>query len=134
MAKLTTTDTIALLQNITELKQEHFVCITLDDTHSVISKRTVFIGTLNSVSVHPREIFATALEDHAAAIIVAHNHPSNNITPSLGDKVATERLVEAGEMLGIPVYDHLIVTRDNFFSFRERGMIEKLNKPRKAKA
>lgn len=118
---------IALLQDITDLKQEHFVCITLDSAYQFITKRVVFIGTLNSISIHPREIFAGALEDRAAAIIVAHNHPSGNITPSLADKAATAQLVDGGELLGVPVYDHVIITQNNFFSFRERGMIPAVN-------
>ena len=79
----------------------------------------VFIGTVNAVIAHPREIFAGAIEDRASSIIVAHNHPSGDPTPSGQDIAATEQLMKAGEILGIELVEHLIVANDRWFSFGE---------------
>jgi DNA repair protein RadC len=104
-------------------KQEHFVLITLDGAHSIIEKRVVFVGTLNSSLVHPREVFAHAITDRAASIIVAHNHPSGQCFPSVADKQVTHRLKEASEMIGIELLDHIIVTSDGYYSFDEKGIL-----------
>ena len=90
--------------------REHFVCLTLDGANRLIAKRVITIGTLNASLVHPREVFADAITDRAASIIVAHNHPSGNLTPSAADREVTARLHSAGEHLGIDVIDHIIVT------------------------
>ncbi len=103
-------DALPLLADIRNKKQEHFVVITLDGAHRVIEKRTIAIGILNASLVHPREVFADAITDHAAAIIVAHNHPSGSPEPSSADKDVTSRLREAGKLLGIDVLDHIVVT------------------------
>ena len=104
---------LPLLSDIRDKKQEYFVCLTLDGANRVIRKRIVTIGTLNSSLVHPREVFAPAIEDRAAAIIVAHNHPSGSLDPSPADQEVTERLRKAGELLGINLLDHVIVTKDD---------------------
>ena len=96
--------------DIRDKKQEHFVCLTLDGANRLIAKRTITIGTLTASLVHPREVFADAITDRAASIIVAHNHPSGNLTPSAADREVTARLHSAGELLGIDVIDHIIVT------------------------
>lgn len=107
-------DVFALCSSIACKKQEHFVVITLDGGHQVIRKRTVFIGTLNATYVHPREVFAAAIKDRAAAIIVVHNHPSGRLVPSEEDRKLTTRLKEAGEILGIGLLDSIIVSRNGF--------------------
>lgn len=94
-------------------QQEYFVCLTLDGTNRLIAKRVISIGTLTSSLVHPREVYADAITDRAASIIVAHNHPSGNLEPSQADRDVTERLREAGELLGISLLDHIIITRDS---------------------
>lgn len=99
-----------LLADIADQRQEHFVVITLDSKKKVIKKRIVFIGTVNTVLAHPREIFACALEDRASSIIVAHNHPSGDPTPSKEDIAMTEQLVEAGRILGIKLLRHIVIT------------------------
>ncbi len=97
-------------------KQEYFVCITLDGANRLISKRIISIGTLTASLVHPREVFADAITDRAASIIVAHNHPSGNLQPSQADSDVTERLKEVGGLLGINIIDHLIITESAYKS------------------
>ena len=94
-------------------QQEYFVCLTLDGANRLIAKRIVSIGTLTSSLVHPREVYSDAITDRAASVIVAHNHPSGNSEPSQADRDVTERLREAGELLGISLLDHIIITRDS---------------------
>lgn len=102
------------LSDIRDKKQEHFVVITLDGANRLISKRTITIGTLNASLVHPREVFADAITDRAASIIVAHNHPSGTLNPSISDKEINERLRRTGNIIGIKLLDHIIVTKTNF--------------------
>lgn len=102
------------LTDIRDKKQEYFVCLTLDGANRLIAKRIITIGTLTASLVHPREVFAEAITDRAASVIVAHNHPSGNLEPSLADNGVTERLREASELLGIRLVDHIIVTKDSF--------------------
>ena len=104
------------LSDIRDKKQEYFVCLTLDGANRLISKRIITIGTLTSSLVHPREVFAEAISDRAASIIVAHNHPSGNLQSSDADRQVTERLKEAGTLLGINLVDHIIVTSKDFAS------------------
>lgn len=105
---------IEQLADIRSKKQEHFVCLTLDGANRLIAKRTITIGTLTSSLVHPREVFADAITDRAASIIVAHNHPSGNLTPSQADVEITKRLTEVGLTIGIELLDHLIVTSKGY--------------------
>ena len=107
-------DVYSLLYEISDKKQEHFVLITLDGANRVIKKRTLFVGTLTQSIVHLREIFAYALEDRAASIIVAHNHPSGNLQPSEDDLLITEKIKEAGNLMGIELLDHIVVSKDGF--------------------
>ena len=107
---------VELLGDIRSKKQEYFVCLTLDGANRLIAKRVISIGTLTASLVHPREVFAEAITDRAASIIVAHKHPSGNLEPSIADKEVTERLRQAGEILGIEVLDHLILGEGGFAS------------------
>lgn len=118
-----TDDVLSLVADIRNKKQEHFVTITLTGASNVIEKRTVFKGTINYSIVHPREIFADALTDRAAGIIFVHNHPEGDVEPSEQDKKITKKLIEAGKLLGIEVIDHIIVTKNEYFSFKENGII-----------
>lgn len=104
------------LDNLRDKKQEYFVCLTLDGANRLISKRIISIGTLTASLVHPREVFAEAIADRAASIIVAHNHPSGNLQPSQADRDVTARLQNAGELLGINLIDHIIITKKSFAS------------------
>ena len=104
--------------------REHFVGMYLNAANNLITIHTISIGILNSSLVHPREVFKMACMVNAAAIVVAHNHPSGNIEPSAEDLSITRQLVEAGKILGIPLHDHIIVTEENgFMSFAERNLI-----------
>lgn len=107
---------VDLLADIRDKKQEYFVCLTLDGANRLIAKRVVTIGTLTASLVHSREVFADAIADRAASIIVAHNHPSGCLEASIADKEVTNRLVEAGKLLGITLNDHIIVTKLNYKS------------------
>jgi len=109
-------DAVALLGDIRDKQQEYFVCLSLDGGNRLIAKRIVTIGTLTASLVHPREVFADPLQDRAASIIVAHNHPSGNLQPSDADRQVTIRLKEAGELFGIQLIDHIVVTKTDFKS------------------
>lgn len=104
------------LADIRDKKQEYFVCLTLDGANRLIAKRTITIGTLTASLVHPREVFADAITDRAASIIVAHNHPSGSLEPSRADMDVTDRLREAGDLLGVKLIDHIVVTKDSYSS------------------
>lgn len=99
------------LKDIRDKKQEYFICLTLDGANRLIAKRTISIGTLTASLVHPREVFADAITDRAASIIVAHNHPSGNLKPSKADKDVTNRLKETADIIGIDLLDHLIIAK-----------------------
>lgn len=107
---------VAQLADIRDKKQEYFACLTLDGANRLIAKRIITIGTLTSSLVHPREVFADAITDRAASIIVAHNHPSGSLEPSQADRKVTSQLKEAGDLLVIALIDHLIVTATDFRS------------------
>jgi len=117
------TDVLPFVRDIVDKKQEYFVCISLNGANEVIGKRIVTIGLLNANQVHPREIFSDAIADRAASIILVHNHPSGNTEPSKDDIEITQRLMQAGEILGITIHDHLIVSKNGYTSMKEQGMI-----------
>jgi len=102
---------IALVPELRDLKQEHLVVLSLDGANRVLAKRTVSIGTLTSSLVHPREVFADPITDRAASIIVIHNHPSGSLRPSAADIEVTMRLKETGDIVGIRLTDHIIITQ-----------------------
>jgi DNA repair protein RadC len=97
-------------------KQEYLVMITLDGARRLINTHTITIGTLNTSLVHPREVFAPAMEDRAASIIIAHNHPSGSLDISNRDREVTDHIKKAGELLGITLDDHIIIAGDDFVS------------------
>jgi DNA repair protein RadC len=101
-------------------EQERFVVFSLDAARQIIRKHTVTIGLANQSQVHPRETFRPAIQDGAVSIIIAHNHTSGSLEASCQDLIATKRLAEAGRLLGIPLEDHLIVSREGFVSLREK--------------
>lgn len=102
------------LADIRDKKQEYFVCLTLDGANRLIARRVITVGTLTTSLVHPREVFADAITDRAASIIVAHNHPSGSLQSSIADLEVTKRLHESAKLLGINLVDHLIVTKEQF--------------------
>jgi DNA repair protein RadC len=114
-------DVLPLVSKWRDKKQEYFICITLNGAGEVIKCRVVTVGILNQSLVHPREVFAEAITDRAASVILAHNHPSGTLDPSTQDISITRQLMEAGSILGIPVLDHIIVTKKSHASLRELG-------------
>ncbi|MFZ4450555.1 RadC family protein [Salibacterium aidingense] len=105
------------------LTQEHFVILCLNTKNQVIHRQTLFIGSLNSSIVHPRELFKEALRRSAASVICLHNHPSGDPAPSQEDIDVTKRLMEGGKILGIEVLDHIIIGDRKFTSLKEKGCI-----------
>ncbi len=129
-AKCTTPeDVVRELADLRTAAQECFVTITLDSKNRIIDKHLVTIGTLNASLAHPREVFRTAIMDAAASIILAHNHPSGDSTPSAEDVRVTRQLVEVARHVEIPILDHIIIGRgtetcDGYISLRETGMVQ----------
>ncbi|MBD7935678.1 MULTISPECIES: RadC family protein [Cytobacillus] len=105
------------------LSQEHFVCLYLNTKNQVLSKQTIFIGSLNASIVHPREVYKEAFRQSAASIICLHNHPSGDPTPSREDIDVTKRLTECGKIIGIDILDHIIIGEKKFVSLKEKGYI-----------
>ena len=115
-------------QDLDTAAQECFVALTLNTKNRIIDKHLITLGSLNASLAHPREIFRAAIQDSAAAIIIAHNHPSGDTTPSAEDIRITRQIVEAGKIIDIQVLDHIIIGRKSssdplgFLSLRETGM------------
>ena len=116
-------DVIPLVSAIADKKQEYFLCVSLNGANEVLGNRVVTVGLLNKNQIHPREVFVDAISDRAASVILAHNHPTGVLKPSNDDIAATAQLVESGKILGIPVLDHLIITKKGYFSFRENNLL-----------
>lgn len=104
-------------------QREHFLVLLLNARHEVVGQETVSIGSLNASIVHPREVFKPALLASAASIVLCHNHPSGDPEPSEEDLSITKRLVQAGELIGIGVLDHVIVASRGVVSFRSRRLL-----------
>ena len=115
-------DALPEIRHIRDLNKEHFVAIFLNARNQVIKTDTISIGSLNASLVHPRELFAPAVGISAASVILAHNHPSGDVTPSKEDISLTKRMVQAGQIMGIEVVDHLIVASDKFLSMKEANV------------
>jgi DNA repair protein RadC len=103
--------------------REHFIALFLDRSHQIVSYSVVSIGTASSTLVHPREVFQRAILAGACGVILAHNHPSGQVDPSDEDRNSTDRLSHAGELLGIPVVDHIIFSGQAFNSAAEKGWL-----------
>ncbi len=103
--------------------QEYFYCVYLDTKNHIIKDKLLFIGTINESLIHPREIFKEAYLLSASSIICVHNHPSGNINPSNNDIIMTKQLIEVGKILGIKVLDHIIIGKDNYFSFNDNNLV-----------
>lgn len=111
-----------LKEKIGKEKKEHFIILCFDTRNNLITDN-VSVGTLNASLVHPREVFKKAILNNSSHVIIAHNHPSGDPTPSEDDILTTKRLVESGKILGISVVDHIIVSRNDFASLREKRLI-----------
>lgn len=116
-------DAVAQLADMRDLKKEHFVVLYLNAKNQLVHKETISMGTLNANLVHPREVFEPALKNSAAQIIAAHNHPSGDPEPSEDDRDVTKRLTEAGKLMGIDVMDHVIVSKNSYFSCKEEKIL-----------
>lgn len=116
-------DAVAQLSDMRGLKKEHLVALYLNAKNQLVHKETISMGTLNANLVHPREVFEPALKYSAAQIIAAHNHPSGDPKPSEDDLEVTKRLTEAGKMMGIELMDHVIVSKNSHFSFKEEKLL-----------
>lgn len=117
-------DVTALLQHILDRPQEQVVSISLSGAHEVIKMRTVSVGLLTSCPIHPREVFVGPITDHAYSVIIAHNHPSGDPSPSDEDRRVTRQLAQAAQTLGIRLLDHIIVARRGYYSFQESGELK----------
>jgi DNA repair protein RadC len=116
-------DLVARLDSIRNKQQEHFVALTLDGGQRLIAQRTITIGILDTVLAHPREVFSDAIVDRAATVVVAHNHPSGDPKPSNKDITLTQQLAAAGQLLGVPLSDHLVLTKTEVYSFRQHHLL-----------
>ncbi len=103
--------------------REHLVLLTLDVKNKITSINTVSIGSINTSIVHPREVFKTAILSNASSVILTHNHPSGDVTPSREDIDITNRIKECGRILGIELLDHVIIGFDKYSSLKEKGII-----------
>jgi DNA repair protein RadC len=112
-----------LQSQLADEEREIFLVIFLDNQHKVLKHSRLFSGTLNHVEVHPREIVREAIKVNAAAVILAHNHPSGNAEPSKSDRLITERVVKCCQFMDVRVLDHLVISRGDYVSFAERGWI-----------
>lgn len=112
-------DILPLIQHYGDRKQEHFLSVSLNGANEVMSVRVVSMGLVNKAPVHPREVFADIIAERASAVIVAHNHPSGDLTPSAEDMKITKQLKEAAAILGLSVLDHIIFSTKGYYSFAE---------------
>ena len=115
-------DIVPHIRHYADRNQEHFICVSINGANEVISIRVVTIGLIDRSTVHPREVFADPITDRASSVILAHNHPIGDITPSREDIETTKRLRRAGEIMGITVLDHIILQHNEYFSFVENGI------------
>ncbi len=108
---------------LSDLKVEKFIGVFLNTKNEVIGWEVISIGSLNASIVHPREVFSRAIKRSAACMLVVHNHPSGHVTPSKEDVLVTTRLSEAGEIMGIPLIDHIIVSKNDYYSFKQENQL-----------
>lgn len=113
-----------MMGKMEHLTQEKFIALFLNSKNIIIKQKTIFMGTLNSAIVHPREIYSEAVKCASNAIIVLHNHPSGDTTPSLEDIKTTDRLRECGDILGIQLLDHVIIGDHTYLSMVEKGYFD----------
>ena len=116
-------EAVPLLAEIKDQRKEHFLCLYLNARNQVVHKEVISIGSLSASIVHPREVFQVAVCHSASSVLLAHNHPSGDVSPSKDDLDLTRRLVKAGELMGIEVLDHLIVGSQEFLSMKEKGLM-----------
>jgi DNA repair protein RadC len=118
----TAKDAVNHLQNIRDKQKEHLVALFLNARQQLIHRETISVGTLDANLVHPREVFYPAVQNPVSGVIVAHNHPSGDLSPSSEDRDITDRLKQAGDILGIDLIDHIIVSREGYKSMKEENI------------
>lgn len=112
-----------LVSNLGHKKQEHFVCLYINARFNLLAKKTISIGTINTSLAHPREVFRPAIELGASYVVIAHNHPSGQANPSEEDLLLTARMTEVGEIIGIHLLDHIIVSKNDWVSLKKKQMM-----------
>lgn len=115
---------VEVARHLSDLDREHLLVLHLNSRNSLLGMETVAIGSLTASIIHPREIFKAAILNNAASIILLHNHPSGAADPSQEDRDTTKRIFRAGDLLGIPLQDHVIVGAGSYYSFREKGHLD----------
>ena len=115
----TPADVLPLIRHFADRKQEHFLSVTVNGANEVLNVRVVSVGLVDRSLVHPREVFADVMSDRASGIIVAHNHPEGSLEPSQADIQVTQRVKQAGEIIGIPLLDHIIFNNKGYYSMLE---------------
>ena len=118
---------ILLRENKIRRNQEHFWVVGLDTRNKILFIELISLGATNSMQVDPKEVFRMAIYKMAVSMILIHNHPSGELDPSEADKDMTARLIKSGDLLGIQVLDHLIISEKNYLSFDEEGIMQKLS-------
>ena len=116
-------DVCRICDDMRGLAQESFQILCMNSKNSLVDRHMVTLGLADASLVHPREVFAPAIEQRAAAVILIHNHPSNDPRPSNQDILVTKRLIDAGEIIGIKVLDHIIVGSSRYYSFADEGLM-----------
>lgn len=116
-------DIIPFVKNYAMSGKEHFIMVTLTGGHEIIKIHLISVGTLSKTLIHPREVFKEAIKENSSAVILCHNHPSGNCTPSTADIESTKTLIEAAQIIGIPILDHIIFDCENYFSFLEHNVL-----------
>lgn len=119
---------ILLRENKTDRNREHLWTISLDNANRILNIELVSMGTINRTVVEPMEVFSIPLQKRAVKIIIIHNHPSGEIRPSEEDKDMTDKLIQVGKIMNVPVLEHLIITENTFFSFADSGLLKELEK------
>lgn len=119
---------ILLLEDPNDRSKEHFWTISIDHGHTILNIELVALGSVNQVPVEPMEVFSIPLQKKAVKLILVHNHPSGLLTPSSGDKDITDRLIQVGLIMHVPVMDHLIISEDSYYSFSDNGLLHELSK------
>ncbi|MDR2258781.1 MAG: DNA repair protein RadC [Treponema sp.] len=120
-------DIFTLIRHYADRKQERFLCVSLNGAHETLAVRVVTVGLVNRTIVHPREVFSDVIQDRAAAVIAAHNHPSGRLKPSPDDDDVTRTLARAADVLGIRFLDHIIFSETAYFSYRQARKMPKGN-------
>lgn len=122
---------ILLRESKIDRNREHLWTISLDTANTILNIELVSMGSINQVIVHPMEVFSVPLQKRAVSVVLVHNHPSGQLKPSERDKDITDRLIQCGLMLNVPMLDHLIITERSFYSFTDTGLLKELQQSKK---